>query len=164
MSLLQSNNTFCSFSRNDGKVLYKNINLKTNESENQLYDLTNNELIDHSEIYITKEKEIYHKSYNLSLEDSNSRYLVWKQTPGDDWDWYPSNDILDKDLICIKDLFNEDSYNDIDSKIKYLTMKTEIMTNTFVISKKYGLTNDEMINITNIIEKTIEDFIINLNK
>ena len=43
-------------------------------------------------------------------------------------------------------------------------MKTEIMTNTFVISKKYGLTNEEMIDITNIIEKTVEDFIINLNK
>jgi hypothetical protein len=37
------------------------------------------------------------------------------------------------------------------------------MTNTFVISKKYGLKNEEMVNITNIIEKTVEDFIINLN-
>ena len=164
MSLLQSNNTFCSFSRNDGKVLYKSINLKTNESENVLYDLTNNELIDHSEIYITKEKEIYHKSYNLSLEESDCRFLIWKKTRNNDWDWYPSNDILDKDLICVKDLFNENTNSDIDTKIKYLTMKTEIMTNTFVISKKYGLTNEEMINITNIIEKTIEDFIINLNK
>lgn len=162
-SLLQSNNTFCSFSRNDGKVLYKNINLKTNESEYQTYDLTNHELIDHSEIYINKEKEIYHKSYNISLEDADCRYLIWKQTPNKDWDWYSTNNILDKDLICIKDLFNNNNSNDdIDTKIKYLTMKTEIMTNTFVISKKYGLTNEEMVNITNIIEKTVEDFIINL--
>lgn len=159
MSILMQNNDFCSFSRSNGNVVYKNINIITGEEDTPIQNLNNGELINHSEIYISKDKKVYHKSFNLSLDNSDSRYLVWQKTKGDDWDWYTSN-IIVSDLVCIKDLYNEklNSQDTIDTKIKYLTMKTEIMTNTYIVSKKHGLNTEDTLILTKLIEETVDNF------
>lgn len=161
---------YCSFNRVDGKIVYKYTNMITGQNDTPLTQCCDGELINDNEIYVSLDgKKFYHKSNNPNMFDINTVdisneniYVEWKQTNKGDWDWYKTDNISSDNLINIKDLFDENlnEARNLDEKIKYLKMKTEIMTYTYVISKKHNLDNNDILNLTKLIETTIQSFII----
>ena len=162
---MNSNQNFCSFFREGGKVVYKNTNMISGKYDSPITNILDGELINHDEVYINKDHKIfYHKSYNLTMSDSplNNNYLEWKETRKKDWDWF-ATDVKEEDLLCIKDVFKDElsNHSDIDNKIKLIKMKTEIMTNTFIISKKFSMNTEDTLILTKLIEATIDVFTLN---
>lgn len=164
------NSTYCSFYRNDGRIVYKYINMITGQPDKPMSNCNDGEIINEKDIFVNLEgNKFYHKTHNnfdyneqqIVSDDDNDIFLEWKQTNKGDWDWYKIDNIILSDIVQIQELFDK-SFNDarnLDERIKYLKMKTEIMAQTFVISKLHNLNTNDTSILTNIIEQTIQTFI-----
>ncbi len=163
------NSINCSFFKNTGDVVYNNINVITGEPTLPLMNCLDGEVINHDEIYINViTKKIYHKSPNLNiLDDSISnydRYLLWKKTSKGDWDWFIT-DYNITDLISINDFINFTETKNTKNHLKdidIIKMKCEILTNTYIITKKYNINNLNTIQLNNYIKETIDGYIDNI--
>tara|TARA_B110001469_G_scaffold57762_1_gene55531 strand:+ start:2232 stop:2765 length:534 start_codon:yes stop_codon:yes gene_type:complete len=175
-----NNPDFCSFFKNNGMVVYNCLNIQTGLPSEPLTNCSDGELINYNEIYINvKTGNIYHKSFNLCddrLEKvnvsgtpaDNIRYLLWKKTRSGDWDWFIS-DVNANDLVLIDTLDSMSPKNirenkELGEKLQVIKLKTEIMANTFVISKKYNMKNEDIIELTSIIKRSMDEYLTSLYK
>ena len=153
---------FCNFFK-DGKVIYNNINIINNEKVDMV--IGDREVINHKDIFMNKyTKQIYHKSYSFD----NERYLEWKKTRKNDWDWFLCEvDFINmNDTVPIYKLYKSDNNksdndnpdNNNFEKNNILKIKTEIMTNSYAIMKKYDLNTEDTKILTSMIMDAIDSF------
>lgn len=163
------NSINCSFFKKTGEVVFNNINIITGEPTLPLMNCLDGEVINHEEIYIDiNTKKIYHKSHNINiLDDSTSdieRYLLWKETSKGDWDWFIT-DYCISDAMPVNEYYNFTEFKknpDHTKNIDIIKMKCEILTNTYIITKKYNIDNLNTIELNNYIKETIDGYIDNI--
>ena len=143
---------FCNFYK-DGKIVYNNINLVTGETVGPFSDTSNSEVINHNDVYLhNKTQKFYHK---FSFGNKFS-YLEWKIAKDSNWEWFKS-DINVDDLKCINTYNMSSSPVKDTDNVKKIKMKTEIMTTSFAIMRKYDLSMSDTKIITDIISKSIDE-------
>jgi len=167
-----NNPDFCSFFKTNGVVVYNCINIKTGLPSEPLTKCADGELINHAEIFINlKTSDIYHKSFNLCDDildvsgtvTDNIRYLLWKETRIGDWDWFISN-VNVNDLVTIDSLDCISPKNirvnkELSEQLQVIQFKTEVMANTFVISKKYNMKHEDTLELTAIIQRSLDEYL-----
>jgi len=126
---------FCYFYKNNGNVVYNDIDLSTNLYV--FHDKIKSEMISAKDIYISPGKRIYHKtnSFTYKQEYQNIRFLEWKLTKSSEWDWFLVNSVP-SNIKCIID--KSDKMIDING------IKQELLTvlNKYNISELTDDIND----------------------
>ena len=108
------------------------------------------EVIDHKDIYVDiKTNTFYHKTQLLD----GTTILEWKKTRNGDWDWFVC-DVTNIELSPIANVTYKRNVNEIDHK--KLKIKSEIMTESYSIMKKYNLSDNETQRITKMIVDMID--------
>jgi hypothetical protein len=100
------------------------------------------------------------------ISNENIRYLEWKETRNKDWDWFISN-VNENDLIEISLLDNLSpkkiiENKELSDKIQIIKFKTEILTNTYIATKKYNLSKIDSLELTNLIKSTLDEYMLHL--
>ena len=109
------------------------------------------EVIDHKDIFVDMKTNIfYHKTQLLD----GTTVLEWKETRNGDWDWFVC-DITNIELSPIaKVTYREKKVNKIEQK--NLKIKSEIMTESYSIMKKYNISDNDTERITKMIVDMID--------
>jgi len=172
-----NNYTYCSFFKNNGIVVYNNLNVQTGLPCEPLTNCSDGELIDNSEIFINKNTgDIYHKCFNIcdtsspinvsGTKNENIRYLQWKETRKKDWDWFITdvniNDLIEISLIDTLSPKSIVENKELSEKLQIIQFKTEVMTNTYILSKKYHINNLDSKELTEIIKTTLDEYMLSL--
>ena len=143
---------FCNFFKN-GDIIYNQKNMVTGKMRAQFLDISSSfcEVIDHKDIFVDMKTNIfYHKTQLLD----GTTVLEWKETRNGDWDWFVC-DITNIELSPIaKVTYREKKVNKIEQK--NLKIKSEIMTESYSIMKKYNLSDNETERITKMIIDMID--------
>jgi len=125
----------------------------TGKMSAQFLDISSSfcEVIDHKDIFVDMKTNIfYHKTQLLD----GTTVLEWKETRNGDWDWFVC-DITNIELSPIaKVTYQEKKVNKTEQK--NLKIKSEIMTESYSIMKKYNLSDDETERITKMIVDMID--------
>jgi len=143
---------FCNFFKN-GDIIYNQKNMVTGKMSTQFLDISSTfcEVIDHKDIYVdVKTNTFYHKTQLLD----GTTILEWKETRNGDWDWFVC-DVTNIELSSIaKVTYQEKKVNVLEQK--NLKIKSEIMTESYSIMKKYNLSDNETERITKMIVDMID--------
>ena len=109
------------FRRNDGKVLYKNIDINQHTIYTDYFISEDLEIIDPEIVYINKLDHTVYKLHN------NSIVLEWKKN-NTEWDWYLSNlhSINQTDIILIDVYTKTIQNNSLIEEIKSILDKSFI--------------------------------------
>jgi len=76
---------------------------------------------------------------------------------------FDDKQIDEKKLVNVKEFQKINTKKELLNKIDHLKLKTEIMTNVYIIGIKYNLNSDNSIILTKLIEDTIDKHIITYN-
>ena len=143
---------FCNFFKN-GDIIYNQRNMITGKTSAQFLDITSTfcGVIDHKDIYVdVKTNTFYHKTQLLD----GTTILEWKKTRNGDWDWFVC-DVTNIELSPIANVtYKEKKANGVEHK--NLKIKSEIMTESYSIMKKYNLSDNETERITKMIVDMID--------
>ena len=128
------------FRRNDGKVLYKNIDINQHTIYTDYFISEDLEIIDPEIVYINKLDHTVYKLHN------NSIVLEWKKN-NTEWDWYLSNlpSINQTDIILIDVYTKTIQNNSLIEEIKSILDKSFISKSNQdnIISFIDNLINDD---------------------
>tara|TARA_B100000427_G_C15321781_1_gene512872 strand:- start:187 stop:657 length:471 start_codon:yes stop_codon:yes gene_type:complete len=148
----------CIFYTDSGKVIHKDINLRTNNYEPYNLFSTNGELIDYKYIYINNRTISNIKFYKMHHYYIGNKYtsklLEWKQTKQNDWDWYIT-DVNKNDLLTVDEYLQLIEEDIQDPKDKLLLAIRKSLKNSIYES------NIDI--ILNTLKKSYETCISNLN-
>ena len=143
---------FCNFFKN-GDIIYNQKNMVTGKMSAQFLDISSSfcEVIDHKDIFVDMKTNIfYHKTQLLD----GTTVLEWKKTRNGDWDWFVC-DITNIELSPIaKVTYQEKKVNVLEQK--NLKIKSEIMTESYSIMKKYNISDNDTERITKMIVDMID--------
>ena len=145
---------FCNFYKN-GNINYNNVNLITGENVGIFSDASNSEVINHNDVYVDKNTNKFYHKFSFGTKFS---YLEWKKAKDNNWEWFKS-DINSSNLQCINKLHIDCTTSKNPELIDKIKMKTEIMTTSFAIMRKYNLSVEDSKIIADIISKSIDEFI-----
>jgi len=129
---------FCYFYRNNGNVVYNDIDLSTNLYV--FHDKIKSEMISAKDIYISSGKRIFHKTNSIMLNSESVRFLEWKLTKSGEWDWFLVNGVP-SNIKCI--------INKSDKKIDINSIKQELL----IVLNKYNISE-----LSNNINDMIDDY------
>ena len=143
---------FCNFFKN-GDIIYNQKNMITGKMSAQFLDISSSfcEVIDHKDIFVDVKTNIfYHKTQLLE----GTTILEWKKTRNGDWDWFVC-DIANIELTPITNVtYQEKKVNVLEQK--NLKIKSEIMTESYSIMKKYNISDNDTERITKMIVDMID--------
>ena len=138
---------FCIFIKKNGKVIFRNYDLITDKPLEYYYiigeEYQQEEYIKYEDVYVDQKNRKYYKIYHLNNNNEYcSRFLEWKKTKDNTWDWYTS-DINGDKLVNVIDTINTETIYKLNDKTN------EITTKVYNILKEYKLSNNELKQILN---------------
>ena len=154
----------CIFMKNNGNVIFRNINLNSNEKEDYyMSSLDNEEYVDYNNIYVDNSWirfKFYKKYYYYSDSGSDGKtykFLEWRKTKDNTWDWYITENINESKLINII------NHVKIEDKNTLTLNKEEIINKIEIIINKFSLIDGEHDLLINNIKDCINDYV-NISK
>ena len=137
----------CIFMKNNGNIIFRNINLNSNEKEDfYMSSLDDEEYIEYKNVYVDNSwvrRKFYKKYYYYDNDSRTSRFLEWKQTRDNTWDWYLVEDINETKIINIINYLKIEDKNALIKKKDIVNDKIENIIN------EYSLINGEHIQLIN---------------
>ena len=118
--------------------------------------LDNEEYIEYNNVYVDNSwvrRKYYKKYYYYNDNDSRTyRFLEWRQTKDNTWDWYITEDLDEKKLVNIINHLKKEDKNVL------IQNKEEIITKIENIINEYSLIDGEHIQLINDIKNNINNY------
>ena len=147
----------CIFMKNNGNIIFRDINLNSKKREEfYMSSLDNQEYIDYNDVFINTSwvnPKYYKKYYYYDDNTRNYRFLEWKKTKDNTWDWFITEDINETELT---DVIN---YLKLENDNKIIENKEIILQKIKLIINEYSLINNEHDKLIEVISNYITEYL-----